>query len=297
MSPLLPISANDGPHNLRSALNSGQIIAAPGCYDGLGARLIEQAGFAVAYLTGFGTSASLLGRPDVGLLGLGEMVDTARRVVQATSLPVIADADTGYGNPLNVIRTVREYEQAGVAGLHLEDQVLPKRCGHMAGKQVVDSTEFLQRIEAAVAARTNPDLVIIARTDARAPLGLDEAIERARRCEDAGADMLFIEALTSEEELEVVATSFPHTPLVYNWVDGGRSPLLGLDRLDELGFRLVIFPVSILFAATKAMQRTLEAISRDGMPEARSDDGNDFDAFTTMIGLDEIADLEQRFSG
>ncbi len=267
----------------------------PGCYDALGARLIEQAGFDGVYMTGFGTAASLLGRPDVGLLGLAEMVDNARRITAAVDLPVIADADTGYGNPINVVRTVQEYERAGVAALHLEDQVAPKRCGHMEGKEVIPTGEMVAKIEAAVAARQDPDLVLIARTDARAPHGLDDALDRARRFADAGADVLFVEALTGEDEIERVATELAGIPLVFNWVDGGKSPLLTHERLAELGFALVIFPITTLLAATQAMSETLATMAKARTPLDLQDDLPSFGAFTETIGLGEITALETRF--
>src|SRR4051812_2830241 len=223
---------------LRELLDAGGPVVAPGAYDGLSARLVERAGFPAVYMTGFGASASLLGRPDVGLLSFAEMADHARRLVQAVGVPVIADADDGYGNPLNVMRTVREFEAAGVAALHIEDQVAPKRCGHMDGKEVIDASEMVEKVRAAVEARRSPALVIIARTDARAVEGLDRALERARRYRDAGADMLFVEAPESEEEVAAVAEAFPDTPLLFNWVDGGRTPPLGLDRLSELRLAL-----------------------------------------------------------
>ncbi len=187
---------------LAAAIADKQPLVVPGCYDALGARLIEQAGFDAAYMTGFGSAAGLLGRPDVGLLGLSEMVDNARRITSAIDLPVIADADSGYGNQINVIRTVQEYERSGVAGIHLEDQVVPKKCGHMENKQVVDVDEFVGKIRAAASTRQDPDFVLIARTDARAPHGLDEAIDRARAAVEAGADVLFVEALQSVDEIE-----------------------------------------------------------------------------------------------
>src|SRR3954452_23134914 len=219
-----------GPAALRELLADGGPVLATSGYDGLSARMIESGGFPAVYMTGFGASASLLGRPDVGLLSFAEMAGHARRLVQAVEVPVIADADDGYGNPLNVMRTVSEYEAAGVAALHIEDQVAPKRCGHMDGKDVIDAAEMVEKVRAAVEARRAPDLVIIARTDARAVEGLDAALERARRYRDAGADMLFVEAPESEEEVPVVAEAFPDTPLLFNWVDGGRTPPLGLDR-------------------------------------------------------------------
>ncbi len=209
---------------LRKLLDAGEMVLAPGCYDALGARLIEDAAFPVAYMTGFGSAASRLGRPDVGLMTLSEMVDNARRIAQAVDIPVIADADTGYGNSINVIRTVHEYEAAGVSAIHLEDQVMPKKCGHMEGKQVVPAAEMAAKVAAAVAARTSPEFLIIARTDARAVEGLDAALERARIYRDAGADALFIEAPQATDEIEAVASAFPDVPLLFNYAEGGKTP-------------------------------------------------------------------------
>lgn len=289
-------SRPDGPAALRRLLAGPDPILLPGCYDALGARLIEQAGFDAVYMTGFGTAASLLGRPDIGLLGLSEMVDNARRIVAATDLPVVADADTGYGNPINVIRTVQTYEQAGVAALHLEDQVLPKRCGHMDGKVVVPTTEMEAKIRAAADARTNPDLVIIARTDARAPHDLDDALDRANRFAAAGADVLFVEALQGEDEIELVAKELAGIPLVFNWVEGGKTPPLSHDRLRELGYKLIIMPIGTLLAATQAMQAVLASIRQHGTPLAALDDLPDFADFTSVIGLQEITGLEADYS-
>jgi 2,3-dimethylmalate lyase len=279
---------------LRELLARPEPVLAPGAYDGLSARMVERAGFPAVYMTGFGASASLLGRPDVGLLSFDEMAGHARRLVQAVGVPVIADADHGYGNPLNVMRTVREFEAAGVAALHIEDQVAPKRCGHMAGKEVIDASEMVEKVRAAVEARRSPELVIIARTDARALEGLDAALERARRYGDAGADMLFVEAPESEDEVAAVAAAFPDTPLLFNWVDGGRTPALGLERLRELGFRLVIFPLTALLAASRAVGEALVRLRADGTPAAL--ELPSFDAFTTMIGLPEIREIERRFA-
>ncbi len=294
--------SEDRAARLRKLLTGPLPLTAPGCYDALGARLIEQAGFEVVYMTGFGTAASLLGRPDVGLLNQGEMLDNVRRIVAATSLPVIADADTGYGNELNVIRTVQLWEQAGVAGLHLEDQVTPKKCGHMSNKQVVALSDAVAKIRAAVAARSNPNTVLIARTDARAVEGLDAAIERAKRFADAGADMLFVEALEGEGEIETVCEKLRGYPLLFNWVDGGKTPPLTYERISELGFRLIICPISTLLAATTAMRSALAEIRAAGTPPAgaKSEGANSpvltFDAFTDLIGLPEISDLERLFA-
>jgi 2,3-dimethylmalate lyase len=295
MSDLLR-SPSPGPARLRQLLAAGDgPVVLPGVYDALGARLVEQAGFDGVYMTGFGTSAGLLGRPDVGLLGMSEMVDNARRIVAATDLPVLADADTGYGNPVNVIRTVQEYERSGVAGIHLEDQVMPKRCGHLAGKSVVPASEFRARVEAAVAARRDPDFLLVARTDARGPLGLDAALERAELARRAGADMVFVEALRTEAELESVAEALRGTPLLLNWVEGGRTPPLPLERIAELGFALVILPLSTLLAATRAMVDVLGEIRRAGTPLPVLDRLTGFDEFGELIGLPEIDELGSRF--
>jgi 2,3-dimethylmalate lyase len=279
---------------LRALLERGEPVLAPGAYDGLSARLIERAGFPAVYMTGFGASASLLGRPDVGLLSFAEMAGHARRLVQAVGVPVIADADDGYGNPLNVMRTVQEYEAAGVAALHIEDQVAPKRCGHMDGKDVIDASEMVEKVRAAVEARRSPDLVLIARTDARALEGLDAALERARRYREAGADMLFVEAPESEAEVAAVAEAFPDTPLLFNWVDGGRTPPLALDRIRELGFALVIFPLSALLVTSAAVGAALGRLREDGTPAGVEVPA--FDEFTAMIGLPDVRRLERRFA-
>src|SRR5438105_9656890 len=231
-----------GAARLRALLDSGQTIVAPGAFDPLSARLVEEAGFPAVYMTGFGTSAALIGRPDVGLLTMTEMAGNAGRIAACVDIPVIADADTGYGNPLNVIRTVGAYEAAGVAGIHIEDQVAPKKCGHMEGKLVIGAQEMTAKVRAAVEARAQPEFVIIARTDARAVEGLERALERARLYREAGADALFVEAPESEAEIERIASSLHGIPLIFNWAEGGRTPPLALARLREFGFRIVIFP-------------------------------------------------------
>jgi 2,3-dimethylmalate lyase len=287
---------NVGPGRLREMLSGSEPVLAPGAYDALTARLVEQAGFGAVYMTGFGTSASLLGRPDVGLLTLSEMVDNARRIVQAVEVPVIADADNGYGNPVNVIRTVREYEAAGVSAIHIEDQVMPKKCGHMEGKQVISASEMVEKVRAAVESRESGDFVIIARTDARAVEGLDGALQRARRYREAGADALFVEAPRSEDEIEAVAGAFPDVPLLFNWVEGGETPPVPLERLKELGFCLVIFPLSAMLAATRSVRETLARIRADGSPISIMEDRVlPFGEFTDLIGLPEVRDLEARY--
>ncbi|MGZ4509239.1 MAG: isocitrate lyase/PEP mutase family protein [Blastococcus sp.] len=283
---------------LRALVNAGAPLVAPGAYDALSARLIEQAGFDAVYMTGFGTTASLIGRPDVGLLSGAEMVDNARRIVSAVDVPVIADADTGYGNAINVVRTVQLYEQAGVAGIQLEDQVMPKKCGHMSGKLLIGADEMVGKLRAAVAARRDPDLLIIARTDAVAVTGVDDAIARARSFAEAGADALFVEAPTSEEDIARVAAELRDVaPLVFNWAEGGRTPPLSLERITELGFALVIYPIGALLAATAGIQALLATLKADGTPVAAMPGLPSFGQFTDLIGLPEVQELEQRFSG
>jgi len=286
----------DGAARLRELLRGPDPVLAPGAFDALSARIVEAAGFSAVYMTGFGTAASLLGRPDVGLLGMTEMVDNARRMVGAVDIPVIADADTGYGNPISVIRTVQEYERAGVAGIHIEDQVAPKRCGHLEGKQVIPPAEMAEKIRAAVDARSTADLLIIARTDARAVEGLDSALDRARRYQEAGADALFVEAPQDEAEIEAVARAFPDVPLLFNWAEGGKTPPVTHARLRELGFRIVIFPISTLLAATRAMREVLEHIRLDGTPAGALAGLPRFGEFTDFIGLPEVRGLEARYA-
>jgi 2-methylisocitrate lyase-like PEP mutase family enzyme len=281
---------------LRELLAGPGPVVAPGSYDALSARLVEQAGFDVVYMTGFGSTASLLGRPDVGLLTGTEMIDNARRIVAAVDVPVIADADTGYGNAVNVVRTVQGYEQAGVAGIHLEDQVMPKKCGHMSGKAVIGTDEMVGKIHAAVAARRDPDLVLIARTDAAAVEGLDAAVARARAYADAGADLLFVEAPTSEDAIADVAAQLRGVaPLVFNWAEGGRTPALPLARIAELGFSLVLYPIGTLLAATAGIRALLATLRTDGTPAEALPGLPTFDGFTDLIGLPEIRELEERF--
>src|SRR5579859_994074 len=250
--------ADSASRRLRELLAGPEIVQAPGAYDALSARIVEAAGFPVVYMTGFGSSAGLLGRPDVGLLSAAEMVENAHRMAEAISVPLIADADTGYGNPLNVRRTVREYEAAGVAAIHIEDQVSPKKCGHMDRKRVIPVDEMAAKIRAAVEARRDPDFLIIARTDARAMEGLESALARAERYREAGADLLFVEAPQSVEEVEAVAARLRGAPLLYNWAEQGKTPPLSYDRLRGMGFQLIIFPISLLLTATQAMRAAAE---------------------------------------
>src|SRR2546422_161988 len=257
---------------LRELLAQPDLLVAPGAYDALSARLIAEAGFPAVYMTGFGTAASILGQPDVGLLTMSEMVSRAAALAAVVAdLPLIADADTGYGNPINVRRTIREYERAGVAGMHIEDQVWPKKCGHMEGKQVIPMDEMVQKIHAAIDARQDPDFVIIARTDAVAVYGLEDALQRGRAYREAGADVIFIEAPRSIEELRTIAQAFPDVPLLYNWAESGKTPLLSLEEIHALGFKLVIFPCSLLFTVAHAMLGLLDLLKQGQIPTANAE--------------------------
>jgi 2-methylisocitrate lyase-like PEP mutase family enzyme len=231
---------------LRELLSNTELITAPGAYDCITARMIEQAGFSAVYMTGAGTAA-MLGYPDYGLVTMSEMVENAGRIAAALSVPVIADADTGYGNELNVVRTVREYEQRGVAGIHLEDQGFPKKCGHLENKAIIPVEDYVTKIQAAVSARSDPDFLIIARTDARAVLGFDEAVRRANAALDAGADMAFVEAPESLEEVAAVPR-LVHGPCLLNMVWRGKTPDVSLDETQTMGYKLAILPV-LLFNA------------------------------------------------
>lgn len=281
---------------LRELLAGPDLIIAPGAYDALSARLIAQAGFSTVYMTGFGTAASVLGQPDVGLLTMSEMVSRASALAAAVGdLPLIADADTGYGNPINVRRTIREYERAGVAGLHIEDQIWPKKCGHMEGKQVIPRAEMAQKIRAAVEARQDPDLVIIARTDANAVYGLEDALQRGKAYQEAGADVLFIEAPRSVEELQTIAQTFPDIPLLFNWAESGKTPPLSFAEIHALGFKLVLVPVSLLFRVTRAMLQLLESLKQGQTPNQSSIETVSFGQFTDLVGLPDIQTLERHY--
>lgn len=281
---------------LRQLLAGPELIVAPGAYDALTARLIAQAGFPAVYMTGFGTAASVLGQPDVGLLTMSEMVARVAALAEvAGDVPLIADADTGYGNPINVRRTVREYERAGVAALHIEDQVWPKKCGHMEGKQVIPMDEMVQKVRAAADARRDADLVIIARTDAAAVTGFDDALKRGRAYREAGADVVFIEAPRSPEQLDAITQTFTGVPLLFNWAESGKTPLLPLDEIRALGFKIVIFPVSLLFASTYATLRMLDRLKHGQTPAGAAASQVTFSEFTDHIGLPDIQALERRY--
>jgi 2-methylisocitrate lyase-like PEP mutase family enzyme len=276
---------------LRELLAGQELIIAPGVYDGISAALVGKLGFPAAYMTGAGVSAAGYGLPDVGLLTLTEMAERARVLAGLLDVPVIADADTGYGSPINVVRTVIEYERAGVAAIQLEDQVFPKRCGHLAGKEVIDAARFEVTLRAALEARTNPDTVIIARTDARAPLGIAEAVARGRAYADAGADVIFVEAPESVEEVERIAREID-APLLLNVVPGGRTPEIAPDRLVGLGFRIAIHPGVALGAVARAAIGALSELAGTSGIETSPDPAGFFDLF----GLTHWQQLGKRYT-
>ena len=279
---------------LRKILQDPEILIAPGAPNAFTAKIIEQTGFKAVYMTGSGAAMDLLGLPDLGFLTMSEMVAHARNIVQATSLPVIADADTGYGNALNVMRTVREYEGAGVAGLHIEDQVAPKRCGHFSGKEVISREEMIGKIKAALDSRRDQNLVVIARTDARAVLGLQEAIERGVAYAEAGADMIFVDAPESAEELSLIARSIP-APLMANLSEGGKTPLLSAQELQDMGYKLVIYPRSAAGAAAKAIQELMAVLKRDGTTEKYLDRIISFEGRNQITGLAYYRELDKKY--
>jgi len=279
----------------RRMLDGGGIVVAPGAYDAWSARLVEQAGFKAVYMTGYGASASVLGAPDLGLMTATEMASQAARLSAAVNLPLIADADTGFGNPLNVMRTVSLYEAAGVSAIQFEDQPMPKKCGHMENKQVVATAEMVARIRAAMAARSDRNFLIIARTDARAVHGLDEALRRGEAYQKAGADILFIEAPESDEEMVTICRTFRGVPLLANVVEAGKTPYHRTGELEEMGFSLAIFPISTLLAATRAIFGALEEI-RDKGRLVGTTPTVDFKTFNRMMGLEDYLRREAALS-
>ncbi len=280
---------------LRALVRAEPILVAPGVVDGIGARLVAAAGFEAVYMTGAGTTASRLGMPDVGLLTMTEMADNAARIADASGLPLVADADTGYGGPVNVARTVRAYERAGVAGLHIEDQSWPKRCGHLAGKTVIPAAEMQAKIRAACDARTDPDLQIIARCDAIAVEGYGAALERVDAYQEAGADILFVEAMTGMDQLAEVPRRF-RAPCLFNMASSGKTPELSTRQMQELGFAIVIYPGVTVSAAILAMRRVLDRLRESGEIAALRDDLVPFREYFDLMGMDEIVELEARYA-
>ena len=279
---------------LRKMLAEPGIIVMPCAYDCLSAKLIEMTGFRLVGITGAGVCASLLGMPDVGVATMTEVLNQARNIVRTTNLPVLADCDNGYGNPINIMRTIREFEEAGVAGLWIEDQVMPKRCGHFEGKKIIPREEMIMKIKAAVETRKDPDLVIMARCDGRAEYGLNEAISRSKDYVKAGADMIFIEAPQSVEELRQIAASID-VPQMVNLVEGGKTPLVSVKELKNMGFKIASFSGSLQKVCIKSMQKFLISFAKTGDVREFLNDMVSLDERSKILGLPEFYELEKRF--
>lgn len=278
---------------LRKYIERPGVIVAAGCYDGLSGRLVEQAGFEVAYMTGYGVAASVLGKPDYGFITMNEIVTQAKNIVSTINIPLIADSDTGYGNPLNVMRTVEEYEKAGVAAIHLEDQLFPKRCGHMEGKICIPMEEHCKKIEMAV--NTRDEMLIIARTDARAPLGFEEAMKRAKAYREAGADIIFVDAPQSLDEIKEICSSID-APIMLNVTEGAKTPMLPAKEFEEMGVKIVFYPSATIYAATKGMKGVLKCLKETGSTEAYLDNMETFHTFNAIMGLPELMEIEKYYA-
>ncbi|MBW2149711.1 MAG: methylisocitrate lyase [Deltaproteobacteria bacterium] len=281
---------------LRELLAREEILMAPGAHDALTARIAERCGFEAVYMTGAGTVNTQLGMPDHSIITLTEMVQSAARMARATTLPIVSDADTGYGGVLNVMRTVKEFQLAGISGIHIEDQVMPKRCGHVEGKEVIPMEEMMGKIRAACHARTEPDFLIIARVDARAPLGFDEAVRRGRAYLEAGADMIFPEALASEDEFRTYAREVS-APLLANMTEYGKTPYITAAQFQEMGYRMVIYPASAMRVAIKAIYDLFTEIRRTGTQKRVLDRMFTRNQLYELIDYREMLELEKRFAG
>lgn len=279
---------------LKQLLKRDKLLVAPGCFDGLSARLVEEAGFEAAYLSG-GAVARSMGIPDIGLVTMSESIERAAQVVSAVKIPVIADADTGYGNAVNLVRTVREFERAGVAAIHIEDQITPKRCGHLDGKEVIPLAEIAKKLEAALAARTDPDFCIIARTDARGVHGFDDAVKRGRAFAQLGVDAVFVEAPQSEAELQEIPRQITGVPLLVNVFKGGKTPMLPAAQLEKMGYRIAIYPSDTQRAGIHAMRQVLGLLKRDGTTEAMDASLTTFKERDKVVGLDDWQNIEKQF--
>ena len=279
---------------LKKLLNRKQLLVAPGCFDGLSARLVQEAGFEAAYLSG-GAMARSMGIPDIGLVTMSESIERAAQVVSAIQIPVIADADTGYGNAVNLVRSVREFERIGVAAIHIEDQITPKRCGHLDGKEVISRAEMEMKLKAALDTRTDPDFCIIARTDARGVHGLEDAIGRAQAFAKLGVDAIFVEAPQSESELAEIPKRLPDVSLLVNVFKGGKTPMLPMERLQQMGYRIAIYPSETQRAAIHAMRSALTTLKRDGTTESIDASLTTFKERDKVVGLDDWQKIEHTY--
>jgi len=280
--------------NLKSMLKSKKPLVIPGVYDALGAKIAQKVGFEAMFQTGYGTSASLFGMPDYGFIGATETVDNARRICRAVSVPVIVDSDTGYGNALSVWKIVKELESAGASGIFLEDQRWPKRCGHMQGKEVIPQEEYTEKLSAAIDARENKDFIIVARTDARATEGLDEAIERGKQNKKTGADAVFVEAPRSIEEMKKIGKEI-NAPLVANMIEGGATPLSSAETLNKMGFKIILYPLSVLYANTFATMNILKELKKSGNTTKYKQRVVNFDQFNDLVELPKFRKMEKKY--
>ena len=281
---------------LRKRLSEPDIILSPGVYDCLSAKIAERTGFEVIFTSGFGISGSVLGYPDYGFLTATEMLNAVGNISKSVDIPLIADIDTGYGNPLNVVRTIKEVIKLGIAGVILEDQEWPKRCGHLEGKRIISMEEHVEKIRAARFASGESGLVIVARTDAREELGLEEAIRRGKAYYEAGADVIFIEAPKTEEELREIPSALPDVPLLANMIEGGKTPCLSVRDLEKLGYKLGVFTLSGLFAATKAIEECFRFLKENGTISG-FENTSSFQDYKEIINIKKYQELEEKFKG
>ncbi len=280
--------------NLLSMLKSNKPLVIPGVYDAIGAKIAEKVGFDAMFQTGYGTSATLFGMPDYGFIGATETVDNARRICRAVKVPIIVDSDTGYGNALSVWKLVKELESAGASGIFLEDQRWPKRCGHMQGKEVVSQEEYAEKLGAAIDARESKDFIIVARTDARATEGLDAAIERGLQNKKIGADAIFVEAPRSIEEMKQIGKSIK-APLVANMIEGGATPISSAQELHKMGFKIILYPLSVLFANTFATMNILQELKETGTTSKYKNKVVNFDQFNDLVELSKFRKMEKKY--
>nr|WP_246275355.1 isocitrate lyase/PEP mutase family protein [Nitrosopumilus oxyclinae] len=280
--------------NLKSMLKSKKPLVIPGVYDALGAKIAQKVGFDAMFQTGYGTSATLFGMPDYGFIGATETIDNARRICRAVQVPVIVDSDTGYGNALSVWKLVKELELAGASGIFLEDQRWPKRCGHMQGKEVISQEEYTEKLSAAIDARENKNFIIVARTDARATEGLDEAIERGKQNKKTGADAVFVEAPRSIDEMKKIGKEI-NAPLVANMIEGGATPLSSAELLSKMGFNIILYPLSVLYANTFATMNILTELKKSGNTSKYKQKVVNFNQFNDLVELSKFEKMENKY--
>ena len=281
--------------SIRERLADDDIIILPGVYDALTAKIAEDVGFETAFQTGYGTSASLLGMPDFGFLNAGETLENAKRIINSVNIPILVDIDTGYGNPLNVWKIVKDLERIGAKGIFLEDQVWPKRCGHMTGKTVIPKEEYILKLHAAIDAREDNEFIIVARTDSLAQFGIEEAIERGKEYERIGADVIFIEAPKTIDQMELIAKEIK-APLLANMIEEGITPNLTADQLRKIGFKMVVFPLSALYSATFAIKQTLQTLKKMGTTKELKNKMITFQEFNDLVNLSAYRNLEKKYS-